>query len=364
VKSVLGSAPLTLVDVLNLVERPIPIIAAPMAGAGGLGFLAAGYRDAEQVAQAVRQTRELTDQPFGVNVFVPDSANVAASALRSSQPSSQDEAADRAALEAYREELKDDAERLGVRLPPTDPSATDHWQAKLDLLTADPVAAVSFTFGLPEQAVIRALQAVGSLVVLSVSDPAEALAAARQGADALVVQGPAAGGHRATHLVRAAPNDTDLLTLLAEVRAVTRLPLIAAGGLTRPAQIAAALSAGAGQVQLGTVFLRSTESGVSDAYKAALAAPEFATTTTTRAFSGRVARGLVNRFITRHDAAAPARYPEVVQLTGPLRAAAAAAGDLHGVPLWAGTGFRDATAEPAADIVARLWAETQALLST
>ena len=110
-KSVLGSAPLTLVDVLNLVERPIPIIAAPMAGggstpalaaavsgAGGLGFLAAGYRDAEQVAQAVRQTRELTDQPFGVNVFVPDSANVAASALRSSQPSSQDEAADRAAL--------------------------------------------------------------------------------------------------------------------------------------------------------------------------------------------------------------------------------------------------------------------------
>lgn len=359
---------------LNLDERPIPIIAAPMAGgastpalaaavsgAGGIGFLAAAYRDAKQVAEAIRETRELTDQPFGVNVFVPNAANIAAQTLDAGGEYASSEEV--AALAAYRDALAADARRLAVRLPATDATDSDHWQAKIELLLAEPVAVVSFTFGVPERSLIGQLQEAGSLVVLSVSDPAEALAAARQGPDALCVQGPAAGGHRATHLVRTVPNDTDLLTLLAEVRAVTRLPLIAAGGLTRPEQIAAALSAGATLVQLGTVFLRSTESGVSDAYKAALVAQEFTATTATRAFSGRVARGLVNRFITAHDASTPAAFPQVAQLTAPLRAAAATAGDLHGIPLWAGTGFRDATAEPAADIVINLWDGTRKLLA-
>jgi nitronate monooxygenase len=359
--------------VLNLEERPIPIIAAPMAGgastpalvaavsgAGGLGFLAAGYRDAGQLAADIARTRELTDQPFGVNVFVPDAANAARSAAPADAASP---GGDPEALAAYRDELAPEAARRGVQLPPTDAADTDRWSAKIDLLLADPVPVVSFTFGLPDAELIARLRAAGSLVVLSVSDPAEALAAARLGPDALCVQGPAAGGHRATHLVGTVPNDTDLLTLLAQVRAVTRLPLIAAGGLSRPDQLAAALSAGAVMVQLGTAFLRADESGAADSYKAALAAPEFTATTTTRAFSGRVARGLVNRFITEHDASAPAAYPEVVQLTAPLRAAAAAAGDVHGVSLWAGTGFRDATAEPAAEILTRLWAGTRELLA-
>ena len=334
----------------DLAELRTPIVAAPMAGgpstpalaaavcrAGGLGFLAAGYKTPDALAEQIEDLRGRTGAPFGVNLFVP-------------QPPP-----DLAAIAGYREELRSEAERYGVALPEPDPGDDDEWGEKIELLLADPVPVVSFTFGLPSAEVVADLHGVGSYLVATVTSVAEAQAADRLGVDALCVQGPDAGGHSGTHDPDAEPGTTPLLELLGPVGEHNSLPLIAAGGLTTGADIAAALRAGARAVQLGTMYLRTPESGAKPAHRRALADPRFTTTVLTRAFSGRYARGLRNRFIDEHDATAVAGYPLVNQLTQPLRAAAAAQDDPDGLALWAGTGYRNATDTPAETLTAQLW---------
>ena len=217
-----------------------------------------------------------------------------------------------------------------------------------------PPAVTSFTFGCPAAEVIRAFQEAGSAVVVTVTSPAEAALAAEAGADALCVQGYEAGAHRGTFGNDDAPGgDLGLLSLIGEVAAVTGLPQIAAGGIMGPRQVRAVLAAGAVAAQCGTAFLRSPESGAHPLYKAALADPRYTATVVTRAFSGRPARGLVNRFIAEHADAPPA-YPEINNATRPLRAAAAARGDTGGMSLWAGQGYRLAAERSAAEIIERL----------
>jgi nitronate monooxygenase len=168
------------------------------------------------------------------------------------------------------------------------------------------------------------------------------------------VQGSEAGAHRGSFTNDSGgAEDHPLASLLARVREMCDLPLIAAGGLSGPEDIAAVLAAGATQAQLGTAFLRSTESGAHPLYKAALADSRFSATAITRAFSGRRARALVNDFVRDHEGA-PAAYPEVNNATRPLRAAAVAAGDVEGMSLYAGEGFRAAERRPAAEIIEHL----------
>lgn len=148
-----------------------------------------------------------------------------------------------------------------------------------------------------------------------------------------------------------------LLALVAQVREAVGLPIIAAGGLMRGSQIAALLAAGAEAAQLGTAFLACPESGAHPLHKKALTDPLFAHTELTRAFSGRPARGLVNRFMREHGPYAPAAYPQIHHMTAGLRKAAAAAGDPQGMALWAGQGHRLARALPAGELVEVLAAE-------
>ncbi|WP_267900211.1 nitronate monooxygenase [Marinitenerispora sediminis] len=326
----------------------IPVVAAPMAGggstpelaaaaaqAGGFGFLAAGYRDVAAMTEQVRALRARTSHPFGVNLFVPGP-----------------DTADPAAVAGYRDRLAPEAERLGVRLgePKWD---SDAFAAKVAALAADPVPVVGFTFGCPPRPAVRALRRAGSAVLVTVTSADEARAAVEAGADALCVQGAEAGGHQGS-FDDAAERTAPLAEVLAEVRAAVRVPLLAAGGIIDSAGVRAALAAGATAAQVGTVLLRSRESGASAAHRDALADPARTATAVTRAFSGRRARGLVNRFLTAHDRAAPAGYPQVHHLTAPLRAAAARAGDADTLHLWAGTGFGAARAAPAADILTGL----------
>lgn len=196
--------------------------------------------------------------------------------------------------------------------------ADDGWDAKLATLLAAPPAVVSFTFGCPEPGVIAALRAAGSQVWVTVTAPEEATLAAARGADALCVQGPEAGAHRGTFDVAADPPAAPLRRLLGDVAAVTGLPLVAAGRIMSHQDARAALAAGAVAVQCGTAFLRCPESGANPVHKAALADPAFTATAVTRAFTGRPARGLVNRFMLDHPDA-PAAYPEVHFATRPLR---------------------------------------------
>lgn len=137
--------------------------------------------------------------------------------------------------------------------------------------------------------------------------------------------------------------------------------MIAAGGMATPDAIAAALAAGASAVQLGTAFVRSDESGAKQAHKDALADPGRPDTVVTRAFTGRPARAIRTSFVEQFDGATPAVHPQVHQLTAPIRAAAAAAGDPEGLALWAGTGHRAARTGPAAEIVAELWTQAERL---
>ena len=338
----------------------VPIIAAPMAGgpstpelvaaaaeAGGAGFLAAGYKTVAGIAKEIARVRGAMSPPFGVNLFVP------------AGPASQDENWARD-VEAYRRALQPEADRYHCTIPEPDAADRDGWEEKIAVLLQDPVPIVSFTFGCPDRTIIEELQRVGSFVVVSVTNAPEAALATERGADALCVQGPKAGGHRAMHELAQSPGSTGLEILLREVRGVSDLSLIAAGGITRGEHVAAALEAGAKAVQVGTVLLRSPESGALTLHKDALASDRFADTMVTRAFSGRFARGLVNRFMRDYHGVAPAAYPEVNQLTRPLRAAAAAVGDPGGMALWAETGYRDARVAPAAEIITTLWQEALA----
>lgn len=284
----------------------LPIIAAPMAGgastpalvaavngAGGLGCLAAGYKSADAMREQIGRTRELTDRPFGVNLFVPVATDPAALA----------------AVPAYRAELLPEAERWGVALPERIAPDDEDWGAKIAALLADPVPVVSYTFGLPTRQEADALRAVGTAQVATVTSVAEARAAAALGLDALCVQGPEAGGHRGTHQADAEPGSEPLLDLLPLVRAAVDLPLIAVSGLGDGAGIAAALGAGAEAVQLGTAYLLAEEAGTSAPHRTALTAPAFTETVRTRAFTGRVARGLRNAFTDQHADRAPTPTP-------------------------------------------------------
>lgn len=332
----------------TLSDLDIPIIAAPMAGgtstpslaasvsaAGGLGFLAGGYQTPHALAEQIVDVRRRTDRAFGVNLFVP-----------------QPPLTDRPAVEAYRDLL---ALEYGVSLGEIIDADDDWFDEKLAMVIDHRVAVVSFTFGLPPDTALQRLHAAGSYVIATVTSVNEALAAVEGGVDALSVQGPEAGGHRATFTTRDEPGTRALGELLIAIREVATVPLIAAGGIHSGGQIASFIAAGAEAVQLGTAFLRTEESGAHRAHQDALVDPRFTETVITRAFSGRPARGLRNAFITAHEARAPHEYPQVHHLTKVLRADAARRGDPDGLALWAGTGFRQARTGPAALVLDALW---------
>ncbi|KIS26539.1 2-nitropropane dioxygenase [Arthrobacter sp. SPG23] len=330
------------------------IIAAPMAGgtstprfvqavhrAGGLGFLAAGYKTVAAMQSDIREVRAAGAR-FGLNLFVPDRAQL------NPPPAARDQ------LESYRRSLEPDARRYGVALPGLRLDDDDAWQDKMDALLADPVEFVSFTFGLPEQDEVRALKGAGSMVIATVTSTAEAALAAERGADVLAVQHSSAGGHSAAFLppgsTTRSPGPATTAELLAAVRSTVGVPLVAAGGIMDSAGLDSVLAAGATAAQLGTALLRSDESGSRQLHKDALASQAFTETRMTRAFTGRQARALANSFVRDHEDA-PEGYPAIHHLTAPIRAAAAAAGDPERLNLWAGTGWRQAETGPVADIM-------------
>jgi nitronate monooxygenase len=311
-----------------------PELAAAVSGAGGLGFIAAGYRSAAQLRDDIETTRSLTDAPVGVNLFLVAEADV-----------------DQPAVEAYARTLEPLASRCGAPLGAARYD-DDQLDAKLDVVRELRAAVVSFTFGCPSPAVVRALQDAGSAVWVTVTEPDEAVLAAGVGADALVCQGVEAGGHRGTFEDIDGRGELGLLALLRLARGVSDLPLVASGGVADGPGVAAILAAGAAAAQIGTAFMRCPEAGTSAPHRAALARP--GTTALTRAFSGRRARGIVNDFMREHDADAPRAYPQVHYLTAPLRAAARAAGDSEAINLWAGQAYALAREVPAAELV-RTW---------
>lgn len=298
-----------------------PELAAAVANAGGLGFVAAGYLEPDELERRLARARELTDGALGVNLFVLRETPV-----------------DDGAARAYAERLAAEGVELG------EPRFEDDWlDEKIEIATSSDVQVISTTFGPPPEKLLANARVPVWATIASEDD-------ADVEADVLVVQGAEAGGHCGAFDDHD-ESDLPLLDLLRAVRARTDRPLVAAGAVSNSVAARAALDAGATALQAGTAFLLCPEAGTHPVLREAVA--RGGDTAMTRAFTGRRARGIVNAFMRDHRDA-PSAYPQIHHLTAPMRAAARAAGDADRVNLWAGTAHKDARAIPAAEVVASL----------
>ncbi len=337
-----------------------PVIQAPMAGgpstpelaaavssAGALGSWAGGYLSPEAIRDAIRQIRRLTDRPFGVNLFVPEAAPRA--------PTTQEFAAASAALEPYRREL-------GLAAPER-PGPRPRFEEQLEVVLEERVPVFSFTFGALSAEAVGRLRERGTCVMGTATTPREATELERAGVDAVVAQGAEAGGHRGSF---GSPEAglIGTLGLVPQVVDRVRLPVVAAGGIMDGRGLAAALALGAAAAQMGTAFLATPESGASPAYKEAVLAPgEEDRTALTRAFTGRLARGLRNRFMGEVErAGAILPYPDQGALTQEIRQAAARGRRPELLSLWAGQAVPLATARSAREVVEATVAQARQVL--
>jgi nitronate monooxygenase len=344
---------------LRALDLAVPIVQAPMAGvstpalaaavaeAGGLGGVAVGAVDAATARGLIAAVRARTARPFVVNVFCH-------------RPPARDPARDAAWLAA----LAPAFARYGAR-PPDHlvdlyPSFVED-EAMLAALVAERPPAVSFHFGLPTPAAIAALRAAGCLLMGTATSLAEALAIEAAGLDAVIAQGFEAGGHRGSFDENAPDAELSTAVLTRLLVRGCRLPVIAAGGIMDGAGVAACMALGAAAAQLGTAFIACPESIADPAHRAALLGPGGATTTMTRAMSGRPARSVGNLFTAL--AVPPIEippYPLAYAATKALAAAARATGETGLSPQLAGQGAPLARALPAGELVALLEAERRA----
>lgn len=337
---------------------PHPIIQAPMAGgattpelvaavsnAGGLGSLAAPLLTPLAIIEQAEHIRRLTDKPFAINLFVQTTPKV-----------------DSAVLESAKSLLRPAYEELGWDTLATPARWCEDFEAQLDaLITARPAVA-SFTFDVLHGSQLQRLHDAGILVVGTATNLSEAIVWQAMGADAVCLQGVEAGGHRGTFIGRQQDSTLGMLALLAACRPHMRIPVIAAGGIMNGQQIRQALDAGAQWVQMGTAFLTTKESAIHPAYKQCLLNAGSDTTRQTRAFSGRIARGLDNHFMQVMAAVAdqvPA-YPVQNALTGAIRAAAGKESKTGLMSMWAGQGVAATRDMTVAELMDALLAEMRA----
>ena len=326
----------------------LPLIQAPMAGggdtpalvsavceAGGLGSIGAAYLTAEQIRATAAAVRERTERPFGINLFAPI------------QPAA---GADPAAAVAH---VAPYFAELGLP-PPSPPNQTRlPFEEQLAAVLESGASVFSFTFGMIPRPALATLRARGMLVFGTATTVDEGIALQESGVDGVVAQGAEAGGHRGS-FQGFEQGLVGTLALVPQLVDALRVPVVASGGIMDGRGLLAALALGAGAAQLGTAFLTCEEAGVPEAYKAAILSAREDETRLTRAFSGRPARGIVNRFMRATPEEAILPFPLQNALTRPMRTAAAQRGDAGLLSLWAGQGVRLSRRERAADLVARI----------
>lgn len=327
----------------------LPIIQAPMAGvqgaalalavsnAGGLGSLPAAMLDTAGLHAALSALRDGTTRPWNVNFFCHQPP----------EPDPAREQAWRALLAPYYREHGIDPAGIGAG-----PGRAPFSAAVADLVEPFRPPVVSFHFGLPSAELLARVKGWGALVLSSATTVAEARWLHAHGADAIIAQGLEAGGHRGMFLDDDPTSQLGSLALLPQVLDAVPLPVIAAGGFADARGVAAALAMGAAAVQVGTAYLLCPEASTSALHRAALRSPQAAHTALTNLFSGRPARGIVNRVMRELgplNTAAPA-FPLATGAIAPLRAAAEAQGSTDFSPLWAGQNVSGCREIPAAEL--------------
>jgi nitronate monooxygenase len=339
-----------------------PIIQAPMAGggttpamvaavseAGGLGTAAGAYLSAAQLTAILREVRERTRQPFAVNLFAPLATPAAPD----------DPARALAPITRYHAEL-------GLAAPTLPAPVPADFAELFPVVLESGAAAFSFTFGIPPAGALAAARERGMLLMGTATTVAEAIALEGAGVDVVVAQGSEAGAHRGTFVQSFEASMVGTIALVPQVADAVRLPVVASGGIMDGRGIAAALALGAEAVQMGTAFLTTDEAGIPEVYKQAIPAAQAEATRVTRVFSGRPARGIVNRFMTEMEQLPDGTilpFPLQNSLTRGLRGAAAKAGQADFLSLWAGQGAPLARRQSAGALVARLVKETDAAMA-
>jgi nitronate monooxygenase len=337
----------------------LPIVQAPMAGAqgselaaavsaaGGLGSLPCAMLTPEQIRAEVATIRDRTDEPFNLNFFCHTS------------PPATDTRAWRARLARYYEELgAQDGAPAAARRP------FDEDACKAVEEVQPPV--VSFHFGLPPRELLRRVRAAGAKILSSATTVDEARWLEEHGCDAIIAQGLEAGGHRGMFLGDDIATQVGTFALVPQIADAVRVPVIAAGGIADARGIVAALALGASAVQLGTAYLRCPEAKTSALHREALARAKENESALTNVFSGRPARGIVNRLVREVGpmAAEAPPFPLAGGAVAPLRAAAEARGSSDFSQLWTGQAARLARVMPAGELTTTLWREATALLTS
>ena len=341
------------VGIEQLLGIELPIIQAPMAGvqdaelaaavanAGGLGSLPAAMLTPAALESELHRLTAMTDRPCNVNFFCHEPPQVSARQLQDWQHR----------LSLYFEEL-------GIEVPHA-PGANlrePFGDAAMAVLERFRPAVVSFHFGLPERKLLNQIRRWGTRVLGCATTVEEARWLAERGVDVIIAQGLEAGGHRGTFLTQDMSTQMGTLALVPRICAAVSIPVIAAGGIASPAGIAAARAAGASGVQLGTAFLLCTEAKTSALHRAALQGERAQHTALTNVFTGRPARGIVNRLVREVGpmAASATAFPTAAAPVAALRAAAEAQGSADFTPLWCGQNATGCRAIPAAELLRSL----------
>ena len=346
-------------DFLELLGITHPIIQAPMAGfaspalaaavsnAGALGSMGCGPLSPALVREQVTTLRAATNRPFNLNFFLYDRPQI----------DPQETARVRAKLAPYFEEFG-----LGAVPEPMAPFPTFD-DEQLDLVLESRPRVVSFHFGLPETSAIRRIQEAGCIILSSATTVAEARWLQANGADVIIAQGYEAGGHRGSFSGSPGAGMVGTMALVPQIVDVVRVPVVAAGGIADGRGIAAAFALGASGVQMGTAFLACPEATVPPLYRAQLQAATDEITELTRAFTGRPARAMRNRFVTEMADTAPLDFPLQASLTAPLSRLPDDVARAAFMPFWAGQAAPLLLSSlPARQLVEKLAAEAQAII--
>lgn len=331
----------------------LPIVQAPMAGvqgsalaiavsaAGGLGSLPCAMLSLDALRKELAAIKAATDRPFNVNFFCHTPP--AADARR--------EAAWRAALAPYYAEFGIDADSI-----PAGPGRAPFSVEAAEVLAEFRPAVVSFHFGLPSAELLARVKAWGAKVLSTATTVAEARWLEAHGADAIIAQGLEAGGHRGLFLTDDLTTQLGTFALLPQVVQAVNVPVIAAGGIADARGVAAAMALGAAGVQVGTAYLLCPEATTTAIHRAALKSEAACHTAITNVFTGRPARGIVNRIIRELGPISPAApaFPLATSAVAPLRAKAEAQGSGEFSPLWSGQNASGCKEIPAAELTRAL----------
>ncbi|WP_045516656.1 NAD(P)H-dependent flavin oxidoreductase [Neobacillus niacini] len=316
-----------------------PIIQAPMAGgittstlvaevskSGGLGMIGAGYMTPNQIREQIREIKKLTSSPFGINLFVPNEFTYTESEIKSAN-----------------QLLQPIYEQLNLQLNdsldiPNSIHVFETFNEQIKVVIEEQVPVCSFTFGIPSKETIAELKRNTIILIGTATTVDEAVEVEKSGMDIVVVQGSEAGGHRGNFISQSQESLVGLMSLIPQVVDHVSIPVIAAGGIMDGRGLMASLCLGAKGVQMGTAFLTCIESGAHKVYKEAIMNAKEDQIVLTRAFSGKWARGIKNKFITemeKHEDLLP-DFPVQNTLTQPIRKASSSQNNADYISLWSG----------------------------